>query len=69
MAGALFDFEQDKKTRERRVAEAMPGELIVAITALMTAIIGGFSGFYIERWRNNRELDRVYLAPFRKGNG
>lgn len=66
VAGALFDFEQDKKTRERRAAEAMPGELIVAITALMTAIIGGFSGFYIERWRNNRELDRVYLAPFRK---
>ena len=50
VACALFDFEQDKKTRERRAAEAMPEELIVAITALVTAIIGDFSGFYIERW-------------------
>ncbi len=40
--------------------------LTVILTALVTLIIGSLFGFYIEKWRNNRELDRVCLAPFRK---
>ena len=45
----------------------IPGEVVVAIIGLAGIIVGGLiAAFLVPRVRLNLELDRLYLAPFKK---